>query len=112
LPPKNKEERKTDLKLILPSPSSWPDLTTTKQRKRPEKIIPWRRYHLRLDVAVRKERSPGEVVDAIVVALFFNIATTEKTIPPCPLAVTGEEEDEINHQYQETWHGETMTLRT
>ena len=36
----------------------------------------------------------------------------EKTIPPCPLAVAGEVEEEINPQNQETWHGETLTLKT
>ena len=40
--------------------------------KRPEKIIPWRRHNLRLDVAVRKEKSPcrhaEKVVDVVVVA--------------------------------------------
>jgi hypothetical protein len=35
----------------------------------------------------------------------------EKTIPPCPLTVAGEEE-EINPQYEEIWHGETLTLWT
>jgi hypothetical protein len=34
----------------------------------------------------------------------------EKTIPLCPLAVTGEEE-EINLQYQETWYGKTLTKK-
>jgi len=56
--------------------------------KRSEKIIPWRRHHLRLDVAVRKEKSPcrraDEVVDAVVVALIFKSAAMEKTIPPYP----------------------------
>ena len=55
-------------------------------------------------VAVRKEKYPyrhaEEVVDAIVVALIFNRAAMEKTNPPYPLAVAGE--DEINPQYQET----------
>ena len=85
-----------------------------KTEKRPEKIILWRRHHLRLDVAVRKEKSPcrhaNEVADAVVVVLIFNRATIEKMIPPCPLAVAREEE--INPQYQETWYEETLTLRT
>jgi hypothetical protein len=34
----------------------------------------------------------------------------EKTNLTCPLAVAGEEEEEIKPQYQETWHGETLTL--
>ena len=34
----------------------------------------------------------------------------EKTNPSCPLAVTGEEEEEINLQYQEIWYGETLNL--
>ena len=105
--------RKTNLKLILPSPSSWPDLTS-KMKKRSEKIIPRRRYHLRLDVAVRKEKSPyrraDEVVEVVVVALIFKSVDMEKTILPYPCAVAGEEE--INLQYQQTWHGETLTLRT
>jgi len=33
----------------------------------------------------------------------------EKTNPPCPLAIAGEEEEEINIQYQEIWHGETLS---
>jgi hypothetical protein len=36
----------------------------------------------------------------------------EKTLPPCSLAVAGEEEEEINPQNQKTWHGETLILRT
>ena len=58
-----------------------------KTEKKPEKIIPWQRYHLRLDVAVRKEKSPcrraDEVVDAVVVALIFNRAAGENdfTLP-------------------------------
>ena len=107
--------RKTNLKLILPSPSSWPDLTS-KMKKRSEKIIPRRRYHLRLDVAVRKEKSPcrhaDEVVDATFVVLIFSRAAMEKTIPPCPLAIVGEKKEEINPRYQETWHGEIITPKT
>ena len=65
-----------------------------KTEKRPEKIIPWRRHHLRLGVAVRKEKSPcrhaDEVADADV-ALIFNKAVMEKTNPPFLLAVVGEE---------------------
>ena len=83
--------------------------------KRLEKIIPWRRHHLHLDVAIRKEKSPyrrtDEDADAVVVTLIFNRATMEKTIPPCSLAIAGEEE-EINPQNQKTWHGETITLKT
>lgn len=48
--------RRTDLKLILPSPSSWSDLTTTKTKKRPAKIVPWQRHHLRLNWCCRTER--------------------------------------------------------
>ena len=84
-----------------------------KTKKRPEKIILWRRHHLRLDVTVRKEKSPchhaEKVVDTVVVALIFNRAVVEKTNPPCLLAVA---EEEINPQYQETWYEETLTLRT
>ena len=68
--------------------------------KRPEKIIPWRRHNLRLDVAVRKEKSPcrhaEKVVDGVVVALIFNRAAMEKTDPPYHLVVAGEEEEKIN----------------
>ena len=75
-----------------------------KTEKRPKKIILWRRHHLYLDVAVRKERSPcrqdGEVADAVVVALISSRAVMEKTISPFPFTVTGEEE-EMNHQYQQ-----------
>jgi hypothetical protein len=70
--------------------------------KRLEKIIPWRRCHLRLDVAVRKAKSlcyqADEVANAVV-ALIFNGDAMDKTNPPCPLAVAGEEEEEINPQY-------------
>jgi len=74
-----------------------------KAEKRPEKIILWRRHHLRLDVTIRKEKSTcrhaEEVVDTVAVALIFNRAAIEKTNPPYLLAVA-EEEKEINHQYQ------------
>jgi hypothetical protein len=63
-----------------------------KTKKRPEKIIPWRRYHLRLDVTVRKAKSPcrqaDEVADAVV-ALVFNRDAMEKMNPSCPLTVDG-----------------------
>jgi protoheme ferro-lyase len=36
----------------------------------------------------------------------------EKTISPFPFTVAGEEEEEIKLQYQEIWHGETLTLMT
>jgi hypothetical protein len=68
--------------------------------KRPEKIITWRRYHLCLDITVRKEKSPcrhaDEVADAVAVAFIFNRAAVEKTIPPCLLAIAGEEQEKIN----------------
>jgi hypothetical protein len=35
----------------------------------------------------------------------------EKTIPSCHLIIA-EEEEEINPESQETWYGETLTLRT
>ena len=81
-----------------------------KTKKRPEKIIPWRQHHLRLDAAVRKQRSPcrhvDEDSDAEVVALVFNEAAMEKTIPPFSFTIAGEEEkEEIKLQYQEIWHG-------
>jgi len=41
----------------------------------------------------------GGDADAVVVALIFNRATMEKTIPPYPIAIAGEE---INPQYQKT----------
>ena len=75
-----------------------------KTEKRPEKIIPWRLHHLRLDAAVRKQKSPcrhvNEDADAEVVALIFNGAAMEKTIPPFPFTIVGEEEKEIKLQYQ------------
>jgi hypothetical protein len=83
-----------------------------KTEKRPEKIIPWRRYHLRHDVAVRKAKSPclqAKEVANTIVALIFHRAAMEKTNSPCPLAVAVEEDEEINPQNQETWHGETLT---
>jgi hypothetical protein len=65
--------------------------------KRPEKIIPWRRHHLRLDATVRKQKSPcrhvDEDVDADVVALIFNGAAMEKTIPPFSFTVDRDEEE-------------------
>jgi len=54
-------------------------------------------------------RQADEIVDADV-ALIFNRAAMEKTNPSCPLAVAGEEEEEINPQYQKTCHEETLTL--
>jgi hypothetical protein len=88
-----------------------------KTKKRPEKIIPWRRHHLRLDATVRKQKSPcrhvDEDVDADVVALIFNGAAMEKTIPPFSFTVDRDEEkEEIKLQYQVIWHGETLTLMT
>jgi hypothetical protein len=85
--------------------------------KRPKKIISWRRHHLRLNAAVRKQKSPcrhvEEDADVEVVALIFNGATMEKTIPPFPFTVAGEEEkEEIKLQYQKIWHRETLTLMT
>ena len=74
------------------------DLFGGQEDRSGKKIILRRRHHFYLDVAVWKEKSPcrhvGEVVDAVVVALIFNIAAMEKMIPPCPLAVAGEEEEE------------------
>jgi hypothetical protein len=69
-----------------------------KTKKRPEKIIPWRRHHLRLDATVQKQKSPcrhvDEDADAEVVVLIFNGAVIEETIPPFPFIVAGEEEKE------------------
>ena len=63
--------------------------------KRLEKIISWRRHYLRLDAAVRKQKSPcchiDEDVDAEVVVLIFNEAAMEKLIPPLSTVVVGEE---------------------
>jgi hypothetical protein len=37
----------------------------------------------------------------------------EKTNPPCPLTVAGEEEEKLNPQYKKkTWHGETLIQST
>jgi hypothetical protein len=84
--------------------------------KRPEKIIPWRRHHVRLDAAVRKQNSScrhvEEDVDAKIVVLIFNGTVMEKTIPLFPFTVAGEEEEEIKLQYQEIWHEETLTVMT
>jgi hypothetical protein len=41
-------------------------------------------------------RHTGEDADAVVVALISNRAAMEKMIPPCPLAIAGEDEEEIN----------------
>jgi hypothetical protein len=89
----------------------------SKTEKRPEKIIPWQRHHLRLDAAVRKQKSPchhvDEDADTNVVALIFNGAAMEKTIPPFPFTVVRDEEKKkIKLQYQVIWHGETLTLMT
>lgn len=52
-----------------------------------------------LDVAAQKTKSSchhsKEVDEAIVITLIFNTAAMEKSYPPCPFAITGEEE-EIN----------------
>ena len=69
-----------------------------KIEKRLKKIIPWRRHHLRLDVAVRKQKSScrhiDEDADAEVV-LIFNGAALEKPIPPLSFTVAGEEKEKI-----------------
>jgi protoheme ferro-lyase len=36
----------------------------------------------------------------------------EKTIPSFPFTVAAEEKEEIKLQYQEIWHGKTLTLIT
>ena len=70
-----------------------------------EKIIPWRRHHLCLDAAVRKQKSPcrhiDEDADAEVVVLIFNGAAIEKPIPPLSFTVAGEEKEKIKLQYQQ-----------
>jgi hypothetical protein len=75
-----------------------------KTDKRLEKIIPWWQHHLRLDAAVRKQKSPcrhvEEDADAEVVALIFNGAAMEKTISPLSFTITGEEKEKIKLQYQ------------
>jgi hypothetical protein len=77
--------------------------------------ITWRQHHLRLDITIRKPKSPchhtQEVVDAVVATLIFIRVAMGKTNPPYPLAVAGKEEDETNPQYQKTWHGETLSLK-
>jgi hypothetical protein len=66
--------------------------------KRPEKIITWRRHHLRLDASVWKQKSPcrhvDEDADADVVALIFNGAAIEKMIPPFSFTIDRDEEKE------------------
>jgi hypothetical protein len=89
----------------------------SKTEKRPEKIIPWWRHHLRLDAVVWKQKSlrrhVNEDADANVVALIFNGAAMEKTISLFPFTVARDEEKkEIKLQYQVIWHGETLTLKT
>jgi len=70
-----------------------------KTKKRLEKIILWRRHHLRLDVAVWKQKSPyhhvDEDTDAEVVVLIFNGAAIEKPIPPLSFTVAGEKKEKI-----------------
>jgi hypothetical protein len=87
-----------------------------KTEKRPEKIIPWRRHHLRLDATVQKQKSPcrhiNEDDDADIVALIFNGAAMKKTILPFSFTVDRDEKEEIKLQYQVIWHGETLTLMT
>jgi hypothetical protein len=86
---------KTDLKLILPSPSSWLDLTITK----------WKRDQRELfhggDI-IFALMSPSEKKGHHVVA--DEVAD--------PRRVARQEKEEINPQYQETLHGKTLTLRT
>jgi hypothetical protein len=73
-----------------------------KTEKRSEKIISWWRHHLRLDAAVRKQKSPyrhvDEDADTEVITLIFNAAPIEKTIPPFPFTVVGEEEIKLQCQ--------------
>jgi hypothetical protein len=67
-----------------------------KTEKRLKKIILWWRHHLRLDVAIWKEKSPyhhaDETADVVVVTLIFNRAVMKKTITSCSLTIVGEEE--------------------
>jgi hypothetical protein len=76
-----------------------------KTKKKPKKIIPWRRHHLHLDVVVQKERSPcrqaDEVADVIVAVLIFCRAAMKKTIPLFTFTVAEEEKEKINPQYQQ-----------
>jgi hypothetical protein len=69
-----------------------------KTEKRPEKIIPWWRYHLRLDVTVQKPNSTcrhaEEVVAAVAVALIFIRIVMEK--PNLPYLLVVAEKEEIN----------------
>jgi hypothetical protein len=62
-----------------------------KTEKRLEKIILWWRHHLRLDVAIWKEKFPyhhaDEAADAVVVTLIFNRAVMKKMIPSCSLTI-------------------------
>jgi hypothetical protein len=66
-----------------------------KTEKRLEKIISWRRHHLRLDAAVRKQRSPcrhvNEDADAEVAVFIFNGAV----IPPLSFIIAGEKKEKI-----------------
>jgi hypothetical protein len=89
---------KTNLKLILPGLSSWPDLITVKRRRDRRKLF----YD---GDTISAFMSPSgnktsEDADTVVVARIFNRAAVEKTIPPCPLPVAGEEKEETNPQNQ------------
>ena len=105
---------KTDLKLILSSPSSWPDLTTIKRRRDRRKLF----YGGDIISALMPPSGNKNLHVAMSMKMLTpklspsnNGAAMEKTIPPFPFTVAGEEK-EIKLQYQEIWHGETLTLMT
>jgi len=85
-----------------------------KTEKWPEKIIPRRRHHSCLNDAIRKPNSPcrcpKKVADTLDAATSFIGAAMERPKPPILFTVAGEENEEINLPYHETWHEKTLTL--
>jgi len=91
--------RKTDLKLILPNPSSWSDLTTIKQRRDRRKL-----FYGGDTISVLMSPSENkslhilkfEDTDTVVVVCIFNRDAMERMVSPYHLTVAGEEEGETN----------------
>jgi len=93
--------RKTNLKIILHSPS-WLDLTVTKQRREWRKLFHGGNIIFVL-MAPSGNKSPyrhvNEDANIEIVTLIFNGATMEMMIPPLPFAITEEEKEKIKLKY-------------
>jgi hypothetical protein len=86
---------KTDLKIILLSPLSWPDLTTTKQRRDQRKLF-YGGDIISTLMPPSRNKSLHVVMSMKILTLKLSpSAAMEKTIPPFPFTIAGDEEEEI-----------------